>query len=95
MLAVNFDPALVRLLREVKYFLLLGLQVRQGATDTRELLRACSRLPAGDSSSSSADCGLPSFLPVCLPPYVIRYPSLPWRSTSRWRRSGAGPATWT
>jgi dynein heavy chain len=28
MLAVNFDPALVRLLREVKYFLLLGLQVR-------------------------------------------------------------------
>lgn len=27
LLAVNFDPALVRLLREVKYFLLLGLEV--------------------------------------------------------------------
>lgn len=27
MLRVNFDPALVRLLREVKYFLLLGLDV--------------------------------------------------------------------
>jgi hypothetical protein len=29
MLTVNFDPALVRLLREVKYFLLLSLQVRR------------------------------------------------------------------
>jgi dynein heavy chain len=27
LLAVNFDPALVRLLKETKYFLLLGVQV--------------------------------------------------------------------
>lgn len=32
-LSVNFDPALVRLLREVKYFLLLGLNVPETALD--------------------------------------------------------------
>jgi hypothetical protein len=32
MLHVNFDPLLVRLLREVKYFLLLDLQVRAETT---------------------------------------------------------------
>ena len=33
LLSVNFDPALVRLLREVKYFLLLGLDVPSTALD--------------------------------------------------------------
>jgi dynein heavy chain len=33
LLTVNFDPALVRLLREVKYFLLLGLNVPETALD--------------------------------------------------------------
>ena len=33
LLANNFDPALVRLLREVKYFLLLGLDVPEQALD--------------------------------------------------------------
>ncbi len=33
LLSVNFDPALVRLLREVKYFLLLGLEVPPSALD--------------------------------------------------------------
>jgi dynein heavy chain len=33
MLTVNFDPALVRLLREVKYFLLLGLSVPEAALE--------------------------------------------------------------
>lgn len=33
LLAVNFDPALVRLLREVKYFLLLGLEVPAAALE--------------------------------------------------------------
>jgi dynein heavy chain len=33
LLAVNFDPALVRLLREVKYFLLLGLEVPPSALE--------------------------------------------------------------
>jgi hypothetical protein len=31
-LAVNFDPALVRLLRETKYFLLLKIEVPETAT---------------------------------------------------------------
>jgi dynein axonemal heavy chain len=35
-LKVNFDPALVRLLREVKYFLLLGLEVPSTALDIYE-----------------------------------------------------------
>jgi len=30
LLAVNFDPALVRLLKETKYFLILGVQVGLG-----------------------------------------------------------------
>jgi len=33
LLAVNFDPGLVRLLREVKYFLLLGLEVPSSALE--------------------------------------------------------------
>lgn len=33
LLSVNFDPALVRLLREVKYFLLLGLRVPDSALE--------------------------------------------------------------
>lgn len=33
LLSVNFDPALVRLLREVKYFLLLGLEVPPSALE--------------------------------------------------------------
>lgn len=33
LLSVNFDPALVRLLREVKYFLLLGLMVPDSALE--------------------------------------------------------------
>ena len=31
MVRVNFDPLIVRLLREVKYFLLLGLRVPESA----------------------------------------------------------------
>lgn len=33
LLSVNFDPALVKLLREVKYFLLLGLSVPESALE--------------------------------------------------------------
>lgn len=33
MLHVNFDPLIVRLLREVKYFLLLGLKVPESALE--------------------------------------------------------------
>ena len=33
MLHVNFDPLIVRLLREVKYFLLLGLRVPESALE--------------------------------------------------------------
>jgi dynein heavy chain len=33
LLTVNFDPALVKLLREVKYFLLLGLEVPGSALE--------------------------------------------------------------
>lgn len=33
LLSVNFDPALVKLLREVKYFLLLGLTVPESALE--------------------------------------------------------------
>ena len=33
LLSVNFDPALIRLLREVKYFLLLGLEVPMSALE--------------------------------------------------------------
>lgn len=33
LLRVNFDPLIVRLLREVKYFLLLGLRVPESALE--------------------------------------------------------------
>lgn len=36
MLKVNFDPLIVRLLREVKYFLLLGLRVPESALEVFE-----------------------------------------------------------
>lgn len=39
LLRVNFDPLIVRLLREVKYFLLLGLRVPESALE----VRVCTR----------------------------------------------------
>lgn len=36
MLRVNFDPLIVRLLREVKYLLLLGLRVPESALEIYE-----------------------------------------------------------
>ena len=56
-LRVNFDPMLVRLLREVKYFLLLGVDVPESAMKTfqrSETLRQQTvgqcRLTLSDSS---------------------------------------------
>lgn len=39
LLRVNFDPLIVRLLREVKYFLLLGLRVPESALEVRGAVR--------------------------------------------------------
>lgn len=41
LLRTNFDPLIVRLLREVKYFLLLGLRVPESALEVRRVRVLC------------------------------------------------------
>lgn len=41
LLAVNFDPALVRLLKETKYFLLLNVQVSHQRCALMSLIESC------------------------------------------------------
>lgn len=57
MLHVNFDPLIVRLLREVKYFLLLGLKVPESALEVfgRGEVSTCRYYTQVGSNGQSSD----------------------------------------
>ncbi|CAM9131888.1 unnamed protein product, partial [Ectocarpus fasciculatus] len=77
MLSVNFDPALVRLLREVKYFLLLGLNVPDTALDIYQQVETFRRWTGNlDLIVNMNNDVLESLLPVEKPlvqPYLAKF----------------------
>ncbi|KAH8088652.1 dynein light chain binding protein [Aureococcus anophagefferens] len=76
-LSVNFDPALVRLLREVKYFLLLGLAVPDSALHIYQQVETFRTWTAQlDMVVSKHNTDLARLLPVekpLLQPYLDRF----------------------
>lgn len=77
LLTVNFDPALVRLLREVKYFLLLGLNVPETALDIYQQVEIFRRWTGNlDLIVNMNNDVLNSLLPVERPlvmPYLNKF----------------------
>lgn len=64
LLAVNFDPALVRLLKETKYFILLGMQVSARMIGIQT--RGCGREASAACAACASTHGLP-FSPLQVP----------------------------
>lgn len=96
-LVTNFDPALVRLLREVKYFLLLGLAVPESALDiyqSADTFRAWTGnldLVVGMNNSV-----LSTVLPVEKPlvdPFLAKFDLAvrPGLDSLSWQSEGVGP----
>jgi len=77
MLSVNFDPALVRLLREVKYFLLLSLQVPESALEIYQQVETFRRWTGNlDLITNMNNDVLKQLNPVELPlvkPYLEKF----------------------
>jgi len=77
LMSVNFDPALVRLLREVKYFLLLGLNVPETALEIYQQVETFRRWTGNldlivNMNNDVLNCLLPVEKPLVLP-YLNRF----------------------
>ena len=76
-LTVNFDPALVRLLREVKYFLLLGLNVPDTAIEIYQQVETFRRWTGNldlivNMNNDVLHCLLPVEKPL-VQPYLLKF----------------------
>ena len=95
LLTVNFDPALVRLLREVKYFLLLGLNVPDTALDIYQQVETFRAWTGNlDLIVNMNNDVLNSLLPVERPlamPYLTKFDSAVEKglnSSMNWKSNG-------
>jgi dynein heavy chain len=94
LLSVNFDPALVRLLREVKYFLLLGLNVPDSALEIYQQVEIFRRWTGNlDLIVNMNNDVLNSLLPVEKPlvqPYLAKFDVAIERGLSslNWKANG-------
>ena len=94
LLTVNFDPALVRLLREVKYFLLLGLDVPTTATDIYQQVEVFRRWTGNlDLIVNINNDVLNQLLPVERPlvmPYLNKFDAVVEKGLSNmnWKSNG-------
>eukprot|EP01042_Synura_sphagnicola_P001438 gene1438-1642_t len=94
LLTVNFDPALVRLLREVKYFLLLGLNVPEAALEIYQQVEVFRRWTGNlDLIVNMNNDVLNLLLPVEKPlvhPYLTKFDAVIERGLTNmnWKSSG-------
>ena len=93
-IVVNFDPALVRLLREVKYFLLLGLEVPETALDIYEQVEVFRRWTGNldlivNMNNDVLDLLLPVERPLVMP-YLNKFDTAVEKglSTMNWKTTG-------
>eukprot|EP01041_Mallomonas_annulata_P000386 gene386-700_t len=94
LLTVNFDPALVRLLREVKYFLLLGLSVPETALEIYQQVEVFRRWTGNldlivNMNNDVLNLLLPVEKPLVLP-YLTKVDSVVERglTTLNWKSNG-------
>ena len=94
LLSVNFDPTLVRLLREVKYFLLLGLKVPQAALEIYELVETFRKWTGSldlivNQNNDVLSCLLPVEKPLVLP-YLTKFDNIIERGLTvlNWKANG-------
>ena len=93
-LTVNFDPALVRLLREVKYFLLLGLSVPDSALEIYQQVETFRQWTGNLDmivylNNEVLQCLLPVEKPLVLP-YLTKFDGVVEKglSSMNWKSNG-------
>lgn len=94
LLTVNFDPALIKLLREVKYFLLLSLPVPETALEIYQQVEMF-RVWVGsldiivNSNNDVLNILLPVEKPLVLP-YLIKFDAMVEKglTTMNWKTNG-------
>jgi dynein heavy chain len=93
-LTVNFDPALVRLLREVKYFLLLGLDVPEAALKVYQQVETFRSWTGNmdlivNMNNEALDILLPVERPLILP-FLTKFDATVEKgiTTLNWKSSG-------
>ena len=93
-LSVNFDPALVRLLREVKYFLLLGLNVPDSALEIYQQVETFRRWTGNldlivNMNNDVLNCLLPVEKPLVLP-YLNKFDAVVEKglTSMNWKSNG-------
>lgn len=94
LLSVNFDPALVRLLREVKYFLLLGLNVPETALEIYQQVETFRAWTGNldlivNMNNDVLNILLPVERPLALP-YLTKFDTVIEKglATMNWKSSG-------